>query len=836
MTIFDSNKKINPEAIVIPHDSGKFIKYLGEELQHWFHLLSGKKLPVCEDSQVPNYSDYIAIGHGIIKAEVPEVFPLESDAYVVKTTFDDGRNVVACFGKSETGTMYAVYELLEMLGVVFQMTGTIIPERKADLVVPQIDVRSTPRVKSRGYMIGMQQSMWMGYDEFKKCIRQMARMKLNCVMLNNFFESPFVEIDVDGKKNMLGDYAPKESGYVGIRGAVGRHTLEEISYGQDRFNGPRPCAPEFWYVKTPDEAKDVARELLGKMIEYAHFHKIDIYLGVADFPCIPTNMVRFLNNAPTWAPWYGYSAIPGEPLIDKVWYSLLDNLFSNYPKLDGIWIYLSEHSYEQDRTSDNEAVLEYFALADEWREKYGHLCKGLDEIKDAGMFRPDKQETLDFSFALINNLTRIIKKVRVRHPDRYLGVAGCGQLHLFPAMDEALDVDIGLLSLESCCCWCRETRVPLEWGRLNSNRDTWLVPRLSDDAAVFGPQWNVELYTHDRFHKAGDEFGFNGVLAQVVGNWTGLEQNADFLAQCYWNSGLDYENYYQQYCDRLFGKEGSPKTVQAFHKLEAFERRLGRDARVPHDGCWPGVAYFTGLNNFLAHFDIPGVVTTFIQFSRLTDPFGGPNWTGRWDVGRYAEATSLTKDVRDFEGFQYNIGIDGRFIDNSIFRIEEFAEGINNLNSARLDFEVAREKVSSGSVQTVDLIIYKLTAFELHLSSLINFLRSWVHMDRAFAHFFRREKEAACKAFSAMLSCYDIALNTSNKVCECMASSPYSKIADESYLLFRYQVRVLNPATEFRPFLSNIKNFYTGDGIHWDKVNWEQICLPIDGDQGERHW
>ena len=60
----------------------------------------------------------------------------------------DGRPAVVVGGNDEPGTMYAAYELLERLGIVFQLTDDIIPEQKTDLPLPALDVRREPRTQT----------------------------------------------------------------------------------------------------------------------------------------------------------------------------------------------------------------------------------------------------------------------------------------------------------------------------------------------------------------------------------------------------------------------------------------------------------------------------------------------------------------------------------------------------------------------------------------------------------------------------------------------------------------------------------------------------------------
>ena len=75
---------------------------------------------------------------------------LKKDGFLIQSLNLDGKPVVVVGGNDEASTMYAAYELLERLGVVFQLTNDIIPERKPDLMIPTINVRMEPAMKYRG--------------------------------------------------------------------------------------------------------------------------------------------------------------------------------------------------------------------------------------------------------------------------------------------------------------------------------------------------------------------------------------------------------------------------------------------------------------------------------------------------------------------------------------------------------------------------------------------------------------------------------------------------------------------------------------------------------------
>ena len=75
---------------------------------------------------------------------------LKPDGFLLRTIDLEGRSAVVAGGNDQPGTMYAAYELLERLGIVFQLTGDIIPEQKTDLPLPALDVRREPRSNTAG--------------------------------------------------------------------------------------------------------------------------------------------------------------------------------------------------------------------------------------------------------------------------------------------------------------------------------------------------------------------------------------------------------------------------------------------------------------------------------------------------------------------------------------------------------------------------------------------------------------------------------------------------------------------------------------------------------------
>ena len=79
---------------------------------------------------------------------------LKPDGLVLKRMELGGVPVLLAGGNDETGTMYAAYELLERLGIVFQLTNDIIPQRKPNLAIPRTRRAHGAALSAAGCTVG----------------------------------------------------------------------------------------------------------------------------------------------------------------------------------------------------------------------------------------------------------------------------------------------------------------------------------------------------------------------------------------------------------------------------------------------------------------------------------------------------------------------------------------------------------------------------------------------------------------------------------------------------------------------------------------------------------
>jgi Glycosyl hydrolase family 67 N-terminus len=313
-----------PQAtIVLGRNPNDFQKWIAQELQRYLRLLSGGEIPIATSLSVsstriliggPGSNELVA---GAQQKNLVSFAGLKKDGFILRQIELDHAPAIVVGGNDDAATMYAIYDLIERLGVVFQITGDIIPERKSDLVLPYLDVRMEPVLKYRGLHVRPFIMPWMGLDDFRKLLDQHAKMKCNYFEFFWYAGAPWIEFSYKGEKVLLGDLQPKESGFLTWRINTATFTSSDVEIGRQHFPGKRVCAAEFQDCETQEEACRAARHLLKQVIDYAHEKKIHIRLGTGDCPIGSPNLGRLATyKLPTD---FGTLVSPGDPGAVDMW-------------------------------------------------------------------------------------------------------------------------------------------------------------------------------------------------------------------------------------------------------------------------------------------------------------------------------------------------------------------------------------------------------------------------------------------------------------------------------------------------------------------------------------
>ena len=209
-----------PEAVVVVgREAGDFHRWVAGELQRYVKQLSDAELPIVTSDKLPAGKPLVVLGGPQAnplaatadQKQLARFAGLKPDGFVLKRIELGGVPVLLAGGNDEAATMYAAYELLERLGIVFQLTNDIIPQRKPDLALPSLDVRIEPALKHRGMHCWHGIRFYMGLEDFRKEIDQLPKLKLNVLQFYWGMGGPWAEFSYGGKKAEI--IYPKESGY-----------------------------------------------------------------------------------------------------------------------------------------------------------------------------------------------------------------------------------------------------------------------------------------------------------------------------------------------------------------------------------------------------------------------------------------------------------------------------------------------------------------------------------------------------------------------------------------------------------------------------------------------
>src|SRR5579862_5861075 len=225
-------------AIVLGPQAPSFNRWAASELQRYLRVLCGCEVPVVDAATAGAYEQLILLGG---RDAAPHFTGLKPEAFVLVTVELHGKPALVVGGNTEAATMYAVYELLERLGVVFQLTGDLVPEPKAVLALPALHVRMEPAIKYRGLHMRHFVMPWMGMEYFRQFLGQLAKMKCNYLEFYWYVGAPWIEYSHRGEKKLIGDLYPRESGYTTWRATAATFGANDVQIGREHFSHEKVC-------------------------------------------------------------------------------------------------------------------------------------------------------------------------------------------------------------------------------------------------------------------------------------------------------------------------------------------------------------------------------------------------------------------------------------------------------------------------------------------------------------------------------------------------------------------------------------------------------------------
>ena len=166
--------KASPIEIVIPENPAPDVKNGAAELKDYFLKITGAECSIITEGAEKAPAIYVG-PTAFAKKSVNDYATLQREEWVIKTI---GENLVLCGGEPR-GTIYAVYEFLESIGVVWPDVLTEYWPKMNEIVVADRDVRDKPAFMSRVIYSGI-------WNNSGKVVHFLSRNKMN----NSFTSKP----------------------------------------------------------------------------------------------------------------------------------------------------------------------------------------------------------------------------------------------------------------------------------------------------------------------------------------------------------------------------------------------------------------------------------------------------------------------------------------------------------------------------------------------------------------------------------------------------------------------------------------------------------------------
>lgn len=788
-------------AIVSGKSSDTFRAWMIEELQTGLGKLAGTHLPMVANDALPAEIPLLALGgpgHNPLAAEVQRLgladfTALAPEGYLLRRVVIENRTALLCGGNDEAGDLYAVYALLEHLGLVFQLTGDVVPQRIPDLPLPDLDLRHEPALPHRGLTYYDFCMPWAGLEDFRLLLDQMAKLRMNTLMFFCYAGAPWAEYEVRGEKVLIGDLYSPESGYRTLRLNTQTYTAEDLPLGGTQFGRQRVGSAEFQDCHTPTQAHALAREMLNAVIEHAHQRRIEVWLGAGDCPGTPPNLGRHADQIIYWTTQCGLVIAPGDPVGLEVWESLMFSLIETYPRADRYLVGLAEWAVQADTPQIKALVGQYDYLRP--------LIPPVATLKELGYdyadppFNFEDQALQDSDLILLHYGAELTQRLRHRHPAAKLGVYVLGRSYLFAALDAVLPKEVLLASMESSICWNRGAkRIAMELFAVEG-RQTVVIPRLDDGESGFGMQFNNTLYANDQVLEGSVRHGAAGVMPVLGGRLRGVEHNGAFIAAGCWDPGLEPERFYRDYSTRLFGPPAADAMTAAFLTLEQLEMYYGLEA----ESLTEAGLFLLGMGNF-TDWTMSKDIFHLGNYRRLRNPLAGPD-SAEWDVRR----PELPAWLRESE-----------------YRRQRYTAGLPRLEEALALMATARPLAAPGALAELDYLIRRTRLYLAHLKTILCLLDANLAYDRAFRH--RAEGHAADfeSELARFAAGHGAALDLARRTTADLAAGAHC--GTDKYLLFRYSVLWLRPLEAFAAFVRNLVHFHRGEP-YWEPVDWPALSV-----------
>ena len=677
----------HPSAqIVLGEDASDRDRFAAGELQTYIEKLAKVRLDIVKPAEALAAGEeaMVLVGQPENNAlarnaldGVHDTAQLGEEGFVIHTGELQGRPAVALAGRTDIGTLYAVYGLVEMLGATFVLSKDILPPPVDDLSVPATSRVWEPAFSRRGlqpFANDLQDVTW-GEAYYKMLIDQMVKLRMNYLEFFVQAYQPWVDYTFRGEKPLLGDKSEPDSGYLVISRSVPSCSVDEVKIGKEHFAGLRTMAPpEMQDIDTPEEAVRRFKRMIKAIIRYAKSKGMKVGFST-DPTYAPANLARFARNyAHRPHTSFGYSAhlSPTDPVgldYGKTW---LRALLETYPEIDDLFLYVSE-AYELDPHPDAKALYERM------RPQFAPALKALKDAWASLAFRHTSftykglspEELIDIQVGWIHRIGELMDAAKQMTEGTRICMAFFFKGYLLPTADKQIDREIPFMDMQSSGVFPVEGDVNASYFANMGDRDRYINCRIDDDASMFGLPFYLRQFQHDGLFKEARDAGVSGYAGQIFRS-RGTEHHSRYLAHGAWEPDLTPEAFYERYSRDIFGDAAAGAMQKAFGLLEEMDEQTG----------WNGVGNFSFSGGCR---ELNRIAPILLEQDY---PFDGP-----------PDAQSIVDEVKDRE--------------------RQFTAANELLRQALAVLEGARSLVSPKGEYELEYLISKTKAYIAHLEMVI---------------------------------------------------------------------------------------------------------------------
>ena len=576
-------------AIVVGSQAPELERYAARELRRYLSDLYGiQAVPLTTIS--PEADVNLILGSPGTNRSVSllmgeQGWPQVSDqGFVLKTVSWNGKPAVVVGGGSPAATLWAVYDLLENLGVRFLLEKDVLPASPAQFPPRGLDQVREPRFRFRSYRAinNLATSLiFYGMDDYRHLIDQLAKLKFNVLYCQIYPHQPFVHFQFRDQPKTTGVF------HYGWKVPIHGETI-----GRELFGGRNELVnPDMVGAETYEERVRAAQKLLHDLLAYAKSRgmKTGINFRINQFTnefnwrlpewsdreYVPRDLMKGTHNGRLGISEYGVDPTafpymtPDNPVVTGLNKAIIRAHINTYPEADFYGLTQPE----------NPGGGEYYkAMWKRLDRKYKLEPRfSLERMEESarthtlpvGVRSPGRPlYELKGAIANADTLDKLLNEERIlegtANPDATVVVATFSDefypvmLKIFPERSLLLVRMDYLTSLAA-----RRTEMLSFAGEHPGQVAT--LATLADDNVGILPQLPTQPL--HRIMQAMERYGVHGFFGRQF-LVTKLEAGTAYLAQASWSSEVTPESVYRDQVEQVCGADAVPEMMEFYRTLE----------------------------------------------------------------------------------------------------------------------------------------------------------------------------------------------------------------------------------------------------------------------------